>query len=258
MPHGMLESLDFLQGVYAGNTSIERATDLTLGMVQDLGFTTLIYDYSPVAVSYDGALNTPTCISLRNVPDDMRSLWCFGGFYQRDPVQQLALSTNMPFVWSMRQQKNTTRLGRYLSEEHMPLVSYLHDADLTMGVTVPIQHSRGDLATCTAIRQGSSNGFEKDAMQSLAALNLIGQVFHDHVYSLLNDQQRRGGLAHLTPRERDCLRYSADGYTAKEIARRLNRSVATITQHLQTAVEKLGARNRLHAVMLAHHHRLLE
>jgi LuxR family transcriptional regulator len=54
------------------------------------------------------------------------------------------------------------------------------------------------------------------------------------------------------------LRYSADGYTAKEIARRLNRSVATITQHLQAAVKKLGARNRLHAVMLAHHHRLLE
>ncbi len=254
----MLETLDHLEGVFVGNDTLEGATDIALGLINELGFSTLVYDYSPVAVSHDGKLNSPSYLSMRNVPDGMQDLWCYGGFHQRDPVQHMALASTMPFVWSYRRNRNSTALAGYLTEEHQPVASYLHDADLISGVTVPIQRARGDLATYTAIWHGARASFEQDARHNLATLGLIGQVFHEHAYPLFSEQQRRGSYARLTPRERECLCYSADGLTAKEIAHRLNRTVPTITMHLQSAARKLGARNRVHAVMLAHHYRLLE
>lgn len=254
----MLETLDHLEGVFDGAVNLDSATDIALGLVNDLGFSALIYDYSPVAVSHDGELITPSYVSMRNVPEDMVDRWCHGGLYQRDPVQRMALTSTMPFVWSYRRNNNSTALAGRLTEEHKPVVSFLRDADLISGVTVPIQRIRGDLATCTAIWRGGRASFERDARQNLATFSLIGQVFHQHAYSLFNERQRRGTYEHLTPREKECLRYSADGLSAKQIAHRLNRTVPTVTMHLQSAARRLGARNRVHAVMLAHHYRLLE
>jgi LuxR family transcriptional regulator len=45
--------------------------------------------------------------------------------------------------------------------------------------------------------------------------------------------------------------------TSGEIAERLQRSQATINLHLTSAMHKLGARNRVQAVVRAVHYRLL-
>jgi LuxR family transcriptional regulator len=51
---------------------------------------------------------------------------------------------------------------------------------------------------------------------------------------------------------------SAQGYSAKQIAARLGRSIGTATLHLQNATRKLGARNRTHAVSLAVQKQLID
>ncbi|RBL67441.1 LuxR family transcriptional regulator, partial [Pseudomonas sp. MWU13-2625] len=61
----------------------------------------------------------------------------------------------------------------------------------------------------------------------------------------------------LTRRERECLKWAAEGMTSGEIAERLQRSQATINLHLTSAMHKLGARNRVQAVVRAVHYRLL-
>lgn len=55
----------------------------------------------------------------------------------------------------------------------------------------------------------------------------------------------------LTPREWDCVRMAAQGHTQAEIGRLQNISSTTVRYHLDHAVEKLGAANRVHAVALA-------
>ena len=57
--------------------------------------------------------------------------------------------------------------------------------------------------------------------------------------------------ARLTPRERDCLAFVADGLRTAELAHRLEVSEATVEFHLANARRKLGARTRDHAVALA-------
>jgi len=46
--------------------------------------------------------------------------------------------------------------------------------------------------------------------------------------------------------------------TAAEIATQLSRSLAVVTLHLASAMHKLGAKNRVQAVVRATHYRLLE
>ncbi|MBM3157550.1 MAG: response regulator transcription factor [Chloroflexi bacterium] len=55
----------------------------------------------------------------------------------------------------------------------------------------------------------------------------------------------------LTPRETQTLRYVAEGYSNKQIARVLYVSEQTIKNHVSAVQRKLGASNRTHAVVLA-------
>lgn len=54
----------------------------------------------------------------------------------------------------------------------------------------------------------------------------------------------------LTPRERECLIAAAKGYTEKLTARRLGISPNTVHVHLENSKRKLGARNKLNAIIL--------
>jgi two-component system response regulator DegU len=58
-------------------------------------------------------------------------------------------------------------------------------------------------------------------------------------------------IAALTPRETQTLKYVAEGYSNKQIARALYVSEQTIKNHVSAVQHKLGASNRTHAVVLA-------
>jgi LuxR family quorum sensing-dependent transcriptional regulator len=55
----------------------------------------------------------------------------------------------------------------------------------------------------------------------------------------------------LTPREREVLGWVARGKSASEIGEILHITKRTVDEHVQTAVRKLGAMNRTHAVAIA-------
>jgi LuxR family transcriptional regulator, quorum-sensing system regulator BjaR1 len=62
----------------------------------------------------------------------------------------------------------------------------------------------------------------------------------------------------LTPREREVLAWVARGKSAWEIGEILNIAKRTVDEHVQSAVRKLGAVNRTHAVALAIRDHLVE
>ena len=59
------------------------------------------------------------------------------------------------------------------------------------------------------------------------------------------------GDSPLTPRERDVLSASLDGASVADIAARFHLSEGTVRNHLSTAIQKLGAHNRVEAARLA-------
>jgi DNA-binding CsgD family transcriptional regulator len=54
-------------------------------------------------------------------------------------------------------------------------------------------------------------------------------------------------IARLTKRQRDCLELVAQGYTSKEIGRRLGISFSTVDNHIQMAVQLLEVEGRAEA-----------
>lgn len=252
----MLQQAPDTAARFAPGLDIDAALDIALAVVRPLGFTSVLYDYAPVPLTHDGQLIVPSVMRMLNVPADMEGLWRGGGYHRCDPVQDAALSVSQPFLWSYVSEQSAV-MERVLGERHAPVVAYLRDTRLTCGITVPIRLAGGDLATFTAIRLDPERAFADDALRALPEVGLLGHVLHDAVYAGFDEATRTCRHVRLSPRERQCLALCAEGLTAKEIAHRLDRSIPTVTLHLNAATRKLGARNRFQAVARAAHYRLL-
>lgn len=253
----MLDEIGTIKRQFTAHKTLDGRIDQVFEAMKQLGFEALIYDYTPVAYDIDGQIMMPSLLKLRNISEDMHEYWCNRGYFRIDPVQQVALRTSAPFFWNYDRDADTLING-FMSEDTKPVAHFLNERDMSTGVTVPVHMPHGDYATVTGIRFGRKKEFEQEALRYIADFNLLAHVFHETAYSLFDAEARRVGKIHLTDRERECLRYSAEGYSAKEISRIIERSVPTVVMHLNAAAKKLGAKNRTQAVVRATHYRLLE
>lgn len=222
-----------------------------------LGFSSLVYDYTPVSCTPDQQLIRPNVMRTVNLPDSFETLWMEENYFAIDLVQQVCQTTSRPFVWSHFDGHNHI-LGRGWSKEQQPVVRYLRDTRLTCGLTVPIRGADGSLTTITGIRIDAEPSFASDARHNIAAFTLMALELHEALDMDLDEELRCSRHVRLSPREIECISLSAQGLTAEQIARRIRRSLPTVTLHLNSAARKLGARNRAQAVALASHYRLLK
>ncbi|QEX23041.1 hypothetical protein FRZ61_29760 [Hypericibacter adhaerens] len=92
-------------------------------------------------------------------------------------------------------------------------------------------------------------GFPHDsfAPDEVAAIQMAGLMLTERIMEIGEPPAVEGGSL-LTPRERDCLAYVAEGKSDWEIAKILGISQVTAKFHVDNARRKLGAVNRAHAV----------
>ncbi|MGP4802263.1 LuxR family transcriptional regulator [Agrobacterium cavarae] len=246
-----------VEGRFAAATSLDDQIDQLFLAMQNYGFDTLIYDYTPGRYDLSGQLIIPTVLELRNVDETMRDYWCQRGYFRHDPVQHVALSTTGPFFWNY-DPKAKTLIHAFMNEETVPVAEFLWERGLTAGVTVPIHLPGGDYATVTGIRAGDPVRLERDVQLCMGDFNLVAHLFQRTAALRIGRERALSSLPRLTARERECLRYSAEGYSAKEISRLIDRAVPTVVMHLNAATRKLGARNRTQAVARAAHLRMFD
>ncbi|HVY99926.1 MAG TPA: LuxR family transcriptional regulator [Dongiaceae bacterium] len=239
-----------------GAADVNAGLDAMIGALSSFGLNSVNYDYSPAPLTNDQEVVTPALLVTRNAPDSMIDLWRNFGYYQIDPVMRVANTRTVPFAWSYFE-NTLSSLTPVLDDRARPVVSYLHDTRLTIGVTVPIRCGNGALATFTGIRVDPERHFHRDLERHLGEIGLAAYMFHDFAMPRLHPTADSPPPVRLTPREVECLKLSAQGHSAKQIAARLERSVGTVTLHLQNATRKLGARNRTHAASLAVQSRLI-
>ncbi|MEJ2632026.1 MAG: autoinducer binding domain-containing protein [Acidihalobacter sp.] len=243
---------------FAGCHTLDACLDHSFSHATEIGFESLLYDYSPIPLDRCGMLITPAVFEQRNVPVDMRRAWCEEGYYQQDPVQQCASRSVRPFVWSYSSDSRC-EFGLYLNDSHCRVSHYLHDIGLTTGAIVPMHLPGGGFATLTGIVAEGGDGSECAIASVLPEFFWLAYAFQAAAQDFLADAaESPEPQVALTTRERECLQFSAGGLTAKRIADRLNRSVATINLHLNSAAHKLGASNRVEAVAKAIKYQLLD
>ena len=252
----MLDEITTIRRRFTDHATLDDCIDEVFSATRRLGYEALVYDYTPVPYDLDGTIMIPSMLKLRNIDDDMHDYWCDRGYFRIDPVQLVAAHRSAPFAWNYDDGADT-EIRALLNAATEPVARYLREHDITSGVTIPIHMPRGGYATVTGIRFGPSGDVAGDAA-TIANFGLLAHVFHQAAYALYDREALNPRLPALTERERECLRHSAHGLSAKEISRIIKRSVPTVVMHLSAAARKLGAKNRTQAVVRAVHFRLLD
>ena len=86
------------------------------------------------------------------------------------------------------------------------------------------------------------------------ARQVLARLVERYVERPPADASPSPALAALSPREREVLDLMARGLTNGEIAETLVVSLPTVKTHVRSILAKLDARDRVHAVLLAHQH----
>lgn len=247
----MLDDVTAIRAGFAAQPCLEARVDEAFRHAVGLGFDGLIYDFTPAAPGQRGRVRDPALLALRNVDEGMRDLWFEGSYFQIDPVQRVAVTTTVPFCWSYDDTIESA-ITPHLTEETRPVCQFLREHEVYSGVTIPIHLPGGDFATVTGVGLGRRVLWEHGEGDRIAALSLLAQLFHQSAAEFLAPPPGQAeAVPHLTPRETECLLLTAEGLSAKVISRALERAEATVVMHINAAMRKLGARNRVHAVTLA-------
>lgn len=169
------------------------------------------------------------------------------GYDEIDPVLQKPRVANKVVVWD----------GRDARSARSPRERRLFDDALHFkirtGVTVRIPAGQNRLAAFTLSADERSIALDRfiDASQDL--FQMIGGTFHAHVHGRprVRDVSQCGlEKILLTQRQRQCLTWTSDGKTMRDIADLLGVSPRDVKFHLDNARKSLGALTLPHAVAL--------
>jgi len=162
--------------------------------------------------------------------------------YERfDPVIIRALARSEPFEWGLGLEP------RILSEKHRELFEEAAKFGINYGFTIPIHDHFGPVAAVTFATDVRNPQFQRSIKKHARVLQLMAMYFHAQA-RLTVDRERKADFASLSPREAECLEWSAEGKSAWEIGCILGISRHTVTTYLENAKAKLGVRTIVQAV----------
>ncbi len=170
-------------------------------------------------------------------PPEWFEMYTRENFSAMDPVPRYGASTVQPFEWSEARYDRQSNPAAHL------VMTRATEFRLMQGYCIPLHYDEGGAVISMATEQLNIDPVAKSALQ------LIGVYAHNRIRSLSRSKPENRDL--LTGREREVLRWVADGKTSWEVSVILNISERTVKFHLLQASRKLNAVNRTSAVAKA-------
>ncbi|MBI1213331.1 MAG: hypothetical protein GC190_17845 [Alphaproteobacteria bacterium] len=173
-------------------------------------------------------------IYYRETPKGWNDVYAQRGFAQTNFVTRGARRRASPFVWSS---------VSGLEERHKPsdreMWAVLHDFGLNDGIAIP-SHGPGYLGVISLAwtRFEHSEEFRR-------AVVLASQFVHERMLELSPPDI---DAIRLSPRERDCLAFVAQGKSDWDISQIMSIAESTVHAHVERAKKKLGVKTRMQAV----------
>ena len=171
-------------------------------------------------------------------PEDWVRHYVRQGYEKIDPVLLLSPFTTKPLVWEDCEKRPE------LTEAQRRLFQEARDMKLLDGVSFPLHAPLGG----TYVLSVASSEDQPDYRRHIPILRAYAQQFFA-VYGDVSPPGPSG--APLSERERDCLLWSARGKSNWDIGAILHISEHTVDFHLRKAMAKLGAGNRIIAIVTA-------
>ncbi|WP_354098359.1 autoinducer binding domain-containing protein [Bradyrhizobium sp. S3.2.12] len=168
-----------------------------------------------------------------------------GANESRSPIggERLFQQPARPFQWGLGiEQKNRSDSERTLFEEAAKF-------GIRCGFTFPIHDGQGAIAALSFATDEHRTAFDRSLIEHTQTLRLIAWFFHAHAKRFWTIDRMVGGVV-LSPREYECLEWSARGKSAGEIGIILGIAERTAGFHLDNARAKLGVSSLRQAIVL--------
>ncbi|MBO6727972.1 LuxR family transcriptional regulator (plasmid) [Nitratireductor rhodophyticola] len=158
-------------------------------------------------------------------------------FVDVDPAVQIGMRRMLPIDWDTfdRRDKNVRRLFGEAAEFGLG----------RRGISLPVHGQHGDRALVSITSDASDRDWRHLRLYYMRDFQMLALHMHQAILRL---EGQRMETASLSPRERECLSWVAEGKTAWETAIILGLSEHTVRCYLESARHKLGAANNTHAV----------
>jgi LuxR family transcriptional regulator, quorum-sensing system regulator BjaR1 len=232
------EAFDFIEGADRLSTP-DAVIDNLYRVIAPLGFESLFF--AEVRSRSDRDIDPHVFVAKCHL--EFLPQYVARDYVHVDPSVARTLRSHYPFEWNTA---DFTGADKRLVEFRR----LLDDCRLTRGLSVPI-HGRSGLAAGVSM---GGVGIELTA-RTKAALHLMSVYAFERILQLT---ARERAEPRLTLREREVLAWSAKGKSAWEIGEILSVAKRTVDEHAQSAMRKLGATTRTHAVAIALRNRLFE
>jgi LuxR family transcriptional activator of conjugal transfer of Ti plasmids len=163
------------------------------------------------------------------------------GYDRVDPVIDQARHVAEPFQWG----RETWCNG--LAEEQIQVLEEALRFGIRAGFTIPIHDPLTGVAAVTFVADQHPRRFSRCISRHRSVLHLLAILFHSRARLKFLPNRCVGGVL-LSPREHECLEWSARGKSAWEIGRILEISRRTAAFHLDNARMKLDVRTLAQAI----------
>ncbi|WLG44240.1 autoinducer binding domain-containing protein [Pseudomonas sp. FP1740] len=212
---------------------IDTAYELSLNFVKNLGFNFCAFSITSQA---RGVHSRP--INLNNYPAEWNMKYEQEHFNEVDPILAHCNQSELPILW----RKEVYSKAPTLWEAQKNL-------GLQYGWSQSV-HDRNGLCSMLSLARSHCPITTEDLYKNLGYAMFISRHLHGLVVKDLPACALKPNT-HLSCREIEVLKYSADGKTADEIAIILRLSTSTVQFHIRGAISKLGVNNKIAAVIRA-------
>ncbi len=207
-------------------------------------FLNYLAQYGFEAVSYHllrdslDALNFEDSLNLCTFPEDWVAHYQNADYFDDDPIMLHALNATLPFHWYDVERNDV------LSPHQKQFFEDLHAAGFTDGLGVPVF---GPFATAGFFGMGIRTGRLDLNPSRIREIQYICHQVHNRAFAL-----RRGeAIPLLSEREREVMRWAAQGKSNGVIAEIMGVSAHTVDTMMRRIFAKLGVSNRVSAVLKA-------
>jgi len=219
----------------AGAKEFDNAYQISLNFIKNLGF-----KFCAFSTTSKAPTTSTTAFIRNNFPPDWNTLYEQNKFDVIDPVAAHCAQSMLPILWSEDAFAKTPWIWQAMQEQK-----------LQHGWSQSIHDEENDLCSVLSLARSHCEVTAYEMYENLGFTVLISRHLHALAAMALPRKAPAPSIPHLSAREIEVLKLSADGKTAYEISRILNLSERTVNFHVHRSIEKLGVCNKISAVIKA-------
>jgi DNA-binding CsgD family transcriptional regulator len=220
--------------------SLSALFELLVHCASEEGFSEVAYG----ALTYNEPVRLPEhpmpAIAI-NFPSHWRERYFERKYYEFDPVVRRTPMFSKPFMWDQLVR------SEHLQPNERLVMEESREAGLKHGISVPLFGPSGRVSVLSF----ASRFDDAEPALRMTHLSVLAWQFHVAFAEIAQPMEPRKERIELSNRERDCLRWTAEGKSSWDIGMILNISDNTVNFHIKKAMRKLETTSRTVAVVKA-------